>query len=135
MLTIDNQKYLLSLANLYSTDAISAIRKNEVLDDEYDKPECMDVIENNDFEKYSQLDTLVRDELMESLCDAFCFIDSDMLLRLSDIVINAIEDNTRVCKALHNVKAINAIESENKELQRINTMLLRYSRRLNPEIV
>ena len=88
MLTISNQKYLLSLANLYSTDAIKAIRHNQILDDEYDKPQCIDVIMDNDFEKYSQLDTLVREELMQELKTTFNYLDYDELTELSDIVLN-----------------------------------------------
>ena len=135
MLSVENQKYLLSIANLYKEVAVVKVRENKSLDDEYDKPECIEVIENNDFEKYSYLDTFVRDKLMETLCDTFCFIDPSILWKLSDIVTNAIEDNNKACKNIHNADAIIAISKENKEFMRINSMLIKYARTLNPDSI
>lgn len=133
MLSIENQKHLLNIAHLYKEVAVLSIRDDTILDDEYEKPECIDVIENNDFEKYSSMDTFIRETMMENLMDVFCFIDPDTLWKLSEIVVDRIEDNNRACSTLHNKDAIISIQRENKELQTINSMLIRYSRTLNPD--
>lgn len=133
MLSIENQKHLLNIAHLYKEVAVLSIRDDTILDDEYEKPECIDVIENNDFKKYSSMDTFIRETMMENLMDAFCFIDPDTLWKLSEIVVDRIEDNNRACSTLHNRDAILCIQRENDRLKEINTMLIRYSRTLNPD--
>lgn len=133
MKTIDNQKYLLSIGNLYSTDAIHSIKNNKILDNE-DKEQCIDIVMNNDFKSYCELDTLVREELMDSLEEAYCFFDADALLLLSDLVIRAIEENNRAAKMIHNNDAIDVLDRENKKLQELNSKLIRYATKLNPEI-
>lgn len=134
MLTKTNEQYLLSIANLYSCSAITAIRRNQNLDDEYVKPYCIDIIENNDYAGYAKMNPLIKEEFMETLMKTFCFIEPETMLKLSDVVINAIEDNNRVCQTIHNVDAINALKEENKELQSINSMLIDYARTLNPKL-
>ena len=133
MLSVENQKYLLSIANLYREAAILAVRKNQNLDDEYVKPYCIEIIENNDYTGYSKMNIPVKEEFMQTLMNTFCFIDPSMLFRLSDIVINAIENNNKASSFIHNTEAIMAIQKENKELQKINSMLIRYARTLNPD--
>ena len=134
MLTENNEKYLLGIANLYSGSAVMAIRHNENLDDEYVKPYCIDVIENNDYESYSKMNLPVKEEFMQTLMNAFCFITPETMLRLSDIIVCRIEDNNRAGQTIHNRDAIKALEDENKELQKINHMLITYARTLNPKL-
>ena len=139
MLSKANAQYLLSIANLYSCSAITAIRRNknlskEYLGEKYIESACMDIIENNDYDKYCELNPPVREELEKTLIKAFCFITPETMLKLSDIVINEIENNNRACQSIHNVDAINAIREENKELQSINSMLIDYARTLNPKL-
>lgn len=139
MLSKANAQYLLSIANLYSCSAITAIRRNKNLTKKYDgndyvESTCIEIVENNDYELYSRLNHSVKEELEKTLIKAFCFITPETMLKLSDIVINEIENNNRACQTIHNVDAINALREENKELQSINSMLIDYAKTLNPKL-
>ena len=144
MRTVDNQRYLISLASLYPQDAIEAIDNSNYAKD-IDNPVFGETVKadietfkhivlNNNFNEYTQLDTLARDELMNILADAFCFIDAETYMLLSDIVIRAMEANNRAAGIISNIEAIEALTNENEKLQKLNSMLIRYAVKTDPDI-
>lgn len=144
MMTVDNQRYLIGVANLYSTDAIKAIKHSDyakqIKNPEYgdmikqDIDDFIDIVMENNFSKYQYLDTAARDGLMDILVEEFCFIDAEILMKLSDIVIKSIENNNKAAGIVSDKDIIKSIDIENKKLQRINSMLCRYAQRIDPDI-
>lgn len=139
MLTVDNQKYLLTLANIYQVDAIKAIENSDYAKqpEEIVKQDIKDfthIILNNNHNEYFSLDTAARDELMDILIEEFSFIDADTMMILSGLVIRAMQGNNKAIEGIYNPDAINALKKENKKLQKINSMLCRYAQRIDPEM-
>jgi tagatose-1,6-bisphosphate aldolase non-catalytic subunit AgaZ/GatZ len=139
MLTVDNQKYLLTLANIYSVDAIKAIKNSDYAKqpEEIVKQDIKDfihIILNNNHARYFNLDTAARDALMDILIEEFNFIDAETMMILSQVILRAMQSNNEAIKAIYNGDAIEALEKENKMLQGINSMLCRYAQRIDPEM-
>lgn len=144
MRTADNQRFLINLASMYPQDAIEAIDNSNYAKDIDNPVFCetvkediktfIDIVQTNKFYEYALMDTLARDTLMDILADAFCFIDAETYIKLSEIVIRAMQSNNRAAEIIANKDAIEALNNENKELQKLNSMLLRYAVKTNPDI-
>lgn len=139
MLTVDNQRYLLTLANVYQADAIQAIENSDYAKqpDDIVKQDIKDfkhIVLNNNHNEYFNLDTAARDALMDILIEEFNFIDADTMMLLSEVILRAMQSNNEAIKAIYNKDAIKALEKENKKLQNINSMLCRYAQRIDPEM-
>ena len=129
MRTVDNQRYLLSLAQLYSTDSCAAVRRSAMDND--DKDDCYHVILNNDFPGYANLDTIVREHLMDILSEEFCFLDYEEYLFLSDSLIHYMEYLRSIPGLTPDIHK--GMENTLKKLSDMNTKLLSYAKRINPK--
>lgn len=127
MRTVDNQRYLLNIGQLYSSDVIHVLMHDKVLDKQ-DISECIDIVMDNNFEAYTKLDTLVRDHLMDALADTFNFMDYEELMELSTIVLQYQQTLSKI----NELTPHNNLDKELKQLQKINSKLCKFAININP---
>lgn len=149
MLTVENQKFLIMTARKNYSRSLNAVNNSDYYKRTYRKDANKDIAEllqkdieyfysilNADTDEaaidtYWHYDTSARDGFMDIIQEEFCFMDSDTLMALSEIVITAMENNNRAAKTIYGKDAIRAILKENEKLQSINSMLCRYAERLS----
>ena len=131
MFTSDNVRYLLTIGNRYIDDAKAAIERDNIMDAN-DKKDMIEVVESNDFKAFCELDTIVRDHLIDALATEFNFLEYKDYIELSDIVL----DYMKLLSTMQSIMpkaATKALQADIDKACKWNNKLCDMMERVDPE--